>query len=558
MTLPDFIAQCCDATGYLELGKICALGNSCYDETRPMGAILWFGLPYRLGVSQNAIILVHVALLLASSCLSFFSTQKLIRLVHPLHNRGMQIIMGFACLVAHIVFLYPVIHTSLSDVPASLFALIAVWLLILNPQKSLLRILFLASAGLFLGLAAWIRAFFLYPVLVAVTAWFLFWLFNQERKYTDIVFLILFIPLAIQVIETKNQTGVFSYIDPKDSQHWSDIHLNSLAAGYDTILPNRPWFWKTQCEAPIIESLKTANISSLGCLLAARLNFYWGSYSPTGYFPGDATVVYDNLNFSQASLLSGMDGKWKNSNMAQRRHIESIKGEKRSVVQISKPDINSYGEMYQTFYFQKNSHCAASMELWSPRAPQIVTLTLRNHTTKELLSERRYVLASITSPPLYILPHPKTAIVDADINESGFYDVVIASKFYDKKSEEAQEAARHNTKISFLPFYVWEDRMWDTVFTEGAEAARIFSKSILLLNSMAFVGSLLLLVKLRNQLNLHMSITLIFLSTSFAEALLIIPEQRFVITPMIAIWVFFFTWVTIAVSEQMAKWGNKA
>lgn len=68
---------------------------------------------------------------------------------------------------------------------------------------------------------------------------------------------------------------------------------------------------------------------------------------------------------------------------------------------------------------------------------------------------------------------------------------------------------------------------------------RLWSPWILWANSLACIGALIFLVSLRKKMqHLHWLAPLLML-LSAGMALIIIPEQRFIVAPMIAIWFFF-------------------
>src|SRR5262249_42369096 len=65
----DLGQQCCDANDYLTIGRVCALRfEGCWDPLRPIGAGLYFSLPFRLGMAPRGVILFNVLMLLGAAC----------------------------------------------------------------------------------------------------------------------------------------------------------------------------------------------------------------------------------------------------------------------------------------------------------------------------------------------------------------------------------------------------------------------------------------------------------------------------------------------------------
>lgn len=279
--------QCCDGETYLRLGEACATQGICYDEQRPMGAVYWFSLPYRLGLDANALIVGHLLLVSVSIVLSILVTgQPLIR-----HQKspcryllwaGVIILSG----LIHLVFLYPLLRVSLSDLPAGMLALSGIWLLLLSSDDEKYRWMKLAGAGLCLGLAVWIRAFYLYPLLAGISVWIIVSCYRGSFKTCDYWLLLALLPIAIQYGATYNHTGSFSFIAPDRVNEGMNLHLNDPAVGYDIIIrPSEYWRWQSDCGEiqGLLTSIKSTDMRSLRCLIKGRFNFYFGSYSKTVY-----------------------------------------------------------------------------------------------------------------------------------------------------------------------------------------------------------------------------------------------------------------------------------
>jgi len=283
----SFAEQCCDADYYLHLGKMCAKYGECYENLRPMGSLYWFSLPHRLHLHASFLIYLHILLTFVSIWLSVKACSILAEKKSFSPERCWLWFIVPISIAVHALFLYPAFRHSLSDAPAALFALIAVWLLIISPSLYRWRFFVLVLAGFFLGLAVWIRAFYLYPVILVTFAWLLIWIYKKPFDLKWSGFFIVLAPVIFQTWNTYQHTSNVSYIADSYTQEWQNTHLNSTTIGYDTLLPapGVSYRWESNCHAPqgLLDAIKNRDLYSLLCTLGGRLNFYLGSYSHLTY-----------------------------------------------------------------------------------------------------------------------------------------------------------------------------------------------------------------------------------------------------------------------------------
>lgn len=276
-----FWPQCCDSEKYLQLGAECAQNfEQCYHELRPMGSVLWFSLPYRLGRAPEFLILAHLILLVISVCLSSIVCLQLLarRSDQPSIPKWLtRLVLIGGNLLIHVIVLLPVLFNSLSDAPAALCSLIAVWLLLLNGVlKPVYSPWIFALSGLLLGCSAWIRVFYLYPLVVALGVFLIYWLIARRNYYRELLVLTALIPLALQFVASYRMYGEVSYLSKEMTEVGSRLHLENRDRGYDTLLPAQGHFWPSDCG-------KTDSLGNSICLIADKFRFYFGSYSPKTY-----------------------------------------------------------------------------------------------------------------------------------------------------------------------------------------------------------------------------------------------------------------------------------
>lgn len=106
-----------------------------------------------------------------------------------------------------------------------------------------------ALAGFAFGLAVILRAFYLYPVII-IAVLFVAMLFVRNLHHyrsfkayrREVLGGMLFVllaatPILFQFSLTHHFTGTWSFIDNTKIQYWSNVHLTSTWAGYDTLVP---------------------------------------------------------------------------------------------------------------------------------------------------------------------------------------------------------------------------------------------------------------------------------------------------------------------------------
>jgi hypothetical protein len=272
--------QSADAVNYLQLGSACAKrATGCWDKLRPVGANLYFSLPFRLGLPPESIIILNLALVAGSIALADYVSQKL----GPL--RGWQRWCRLlAIVVPHLVFLWAPSWNSLSDVPATVFALASVQLMLLTRAKD--HFLCYLAIGISLGICLSLRAFFLYPALLAVASLLLVSASDLPRLLRRLVTLVIFIPITLQFWATYTHTSKLAFIDPKTEAWGRKVHFESTLAGYDTFLqqPVKSWDAK-ECfrnSRNFRDALDKRDLSAASCLLLRRQEFYFGTYTHGG------------------------------------------------------------------------------------------------------------------------------------------------------------------------------------------------------------------------------------------------------------------------------------
>jgi hypothetical protein len=116
-----FAPQCCDAFDYLTIGEQYATSKiGSWNSARPIGAQVYFSVPFRLGVPPELIVAQNLVLMALS-----------VTLVFLVLRRGMGSPAGripvapcwLASGLAHVLFMLAPARNALTDVPAASLAL---------------------------------------------------------------------------------------------------------------------------------------------------------------------------------------------------------------------------------------------------------------------------------------------------------------------------------------------------------------------------------------------------------------------------------------------------
>ena len=280
-----FSPQCCDAEHYLEIGKTCATALAdCWEPLRPIGAALYFSLPHRLGLPPEALIALNLLLVGASVALGWLALAAL----WPRSDRPTAVYRILALALVHAWFLWAGSWNALTDVPAAVLALLAIWLFILGVVQEGLG--YPIGAGVALGLATITRAFYLYPALLAAGGWLLVAVVRRQRRLAALLFLLgAMAPAVGQVALTHSRVGVWSFIDPGKTEWAKRLHFKSRFSGYDTVLLPAPPHPVRQdagsCfsrSSDVLDAIEKRDLTAVACVMLRRQYFHFGSYSRWG------------------------------------------------------------------------------------------------------------------------------------------------------------------------------------------------------------------------------------------------------------------------------------
>ncbi len=547
----DLLPQCCDAGSYMQFGQECAKDiHACYGDLRPIGDYLWFSLPLRLGMSSEGIIPIHMAIALWSVVFCTFVLKRfLVSQCGMTVNRYFYGLLFLSSAVVHAVFLCPTIFNTLSDPPSAVMLLTGLGLLVLSRihvGSQHVKTILLLFAGVFLGLSAWVRAFYLYPVLFCVLTYFCLWVFHKERQWKELLLLVAVLPVAIQFFVMHRVYGTFSYLRQDTQSEWMQVHLNAPFIGFDTVMPRNGYFWSPQhCESQvgIVNGLQQRDYKGVYCVISERMRFYLGTYNSKTYIYSDAKS-YLVRSFSES--IGDIKSDWFSQNLAWEGDVEmSPNGQKTAdKLTVISPKIGGSGDTVQWVMLPGGMPFTFSVWLWSPQ-PKTINLAIKLHDDDHSIAKQQFFLTTI--PTRY-------SITGATL-QTGLYDVDIGRTPY------PEDAITFGSEAGDY-FYAWGAQLergekataYDAAGKITPDSVRDWMPWLLALNILAVLIVIVMLVVRRDfWLKTKAGIAILALfSVVFAESVAIIPEQRFATGWMIALWLTAITTVFAFLSKKLS------
>ncbi len=495
-----------DAPDYLWQGEDCALKGECFNQLRPIISMLWFSLPHRLGLPSTAILALHALLLMASIALS---VKTIISLTggSPHSPRLQQALLAAASFCIHAIFLWPTFFHSLTDTPAALLTLCGLFLLArLQHSESRCRGFCYFAIGIMMGFAEGLRIFYLYPLLIFLLLYVVTSLLpKRKRDFQKLFLLSALLPVLAQNLATYTHSGEKSHL-PSSSQmaFWSNMHSNNTYSGYDTLNPERgyPWF-KSAC--PVTQGISVSwqkkDWQQLYCLMSGRMYFLLGSYSRHTYYevidiPLENGVMSDMLVFIDPA-------RWNNPH-------------------------SGGGNIFQVISESGHNHWQMSGDATFKQEAITIGLTSQsNDITSSLVMQIKSTDGHIVATKL--IPMTKTPVrhfLHANIPQAVKYVVSIGT---DKDHQGPAIFQMDDLKIT--PTEEEEE------FPVASNKIRTWSPALLTVHIAVVLILFCATLYAARKNNCWIAITA-FPSLILFQALVVIPEQRFIILTQIFMWSF--------------------
>jgi len=548
MSFLNIAQQCCDASGYVADGISCANEMKCFGELRPIGVYLWFAIPPKLGWPLESLIVINFVLVAISALLSVLALDKLLSPPGASMDYKRRVFMLLLSLAIHCVFLWPTMFNALSDPPANVFLLSGVWLLVLGHFSGRIGVKFLLflAVGLCLGFSAWLRAFYLYPVLVGIALYVLLWIISSNKKWVELLILVALLPIGTQYLVMFREYGTIGYIGAASDKKWSELHLNSTVTGYDTVLPRNGYAWQSQfCDAKlgILNGLAAGDYKGVACVIAGRMYLYFGTYESKTY------LCYGVKNKLVSPFSEDIGSpEWYSTAMTWQENTAIAPDGKKAAdkLTVDKPAPDGAGDVMQWVSLPGDTPHTFSVWLWSPVAKTINLYIMR---------QREALIVALKQVTLS--PVPKRYSVTGTTLTTEMYDIGIG------RSVSKDEKTTFGTELGDF-FHAWGaqlevgDQMTGYNGIEVAEpdSIRKWYPALLALNVVMLLSCFTIFI-LQRQFWLQERAGIAVLALFFvalAESVAIIPEQRFAIG-----WMIFFWLITCAsLSNSMLNFIAKS
>lgn len=525
-----FDSQCCDAHQYINLARACLAGE-CYDPVRPAGIQYWFSLPLRFDLPLEYIMVANWVLLLFSIVLAALAASTLLRNLNGSVGVRTKVLGLIVIAAVHLFFFWPFMHVLLADAPAGLMATIGIFSYLIGSNTVRWpAAAWLILGGIGLGMSAWMRSFYLYPVVIVLALHMLYWVFNQKRRSAELLLLAALIPILIQFNMTWQRYQEWSFIAPKDSVTWKAIHLSDSGIGYDTLLPFNPYRIFPKCEF-IPGGMKSAweykSLSTFWCYTSRRIAYYWGSDNRKAY-----VQMKNGTNlFAYGERMDTLP-IWSPVGVAVAADAELAPDGKKTAEKISflestSPDDEPHRRLKVGFMPTVVGPHTLSIWLWSPIAKELV-----------IRWEQAYTREQLKELTVKLTPEPVRYQLTADFPMEYFLLQIGSDGI--SSSEIGSAPGEY--------FYAWGLQlergavMTDYSFNDDPAQYRLWSPLLLICNLLAFALAMLLIFPIIKHKQMPVLMALLFFGLMFGEALLILPEQRFVIAANTIMWLL--AWIS--------------
>lgn len=525
--------QCCDADSYRQFGNECAVDGVCHGVLRPAGDYLWFSVPYRLGLPDEAFVVANFLMVALGVLLAYLALKKIASHIYgrPLEGWSAFFLLVM-CVCVHVVFLLPTIFHTLSDPPASMMFLSGIWLLILAHTASrgwVKAILYLLS-GVCLGCSAWLRAFSLYPVITAVSLYVFLWLFSKEKAFKELLILVALVPIGLQYAIMYKAYGEFSYLNKEETAGWSNLHLNQSYVGFDTIFPRNGQYWPSKycnTELGILNGLQVRDFKAVACVIGERLYFYLGSYEPETYI---FSSTKNQLVGLSSENIGSLRSDWFVQNLVWEGDVEISPNGQRTADRLTATETaqGGIGDVVQWIPLKANTTYTFSVWLWAPTS-KTINIALKYHWDDAPAVVRQF----------YLTDTPTRYAVTGTTRQAGLYDIDIGRTPYKENTISFGEAPGDF-------FYAWGSQLevgekmtsYEANEKVDPDSVRVWRPWLLAVNLVMLAVALIVLLKGRlfwfgNRVGVSISGALLVVA---AECIAIIPEQRFAITLMVFFW----------------------
>ncbi|HNI38177.1 MAG TPA: hypothetical protein PKZ68_07765, partial [Pseudomonadales bacterium] len=448
-------------------------------------------------------------------------------------NKVFFSLLLFISLAAHAFFLRPTVFNSLSDPPASVMLLLGIGCMVLSGiqgGQSVVRAGQIFFAGIFLGAAAWLRAFYLYPVLICVFVYLLLWIIGSNRQWKELLILAALLPIGIQFSVMYRAYGTIGYLQQDMQSSWTQTHLNAPFTGFDTVMPRNGHFWFPQhCEARvgILNGFAQHDYQSVACIIIERLRFYFGTYEIENYIFSDAKNYLVRQNTEN---IGDINAEWFSQNLRWEKDVADAPDGQKTADRLTvvTPAVGGAGDTVQWIELPAETTFTFSVWLWAPK-PKTINLLFGSHSDSAIATRRQFTLSSV----------PERYSITGETRKAGLYDVGIGrlSSLDDSISFGTEEGDA---------FYAWGAQLekgnvaaaYDGAAKISPESIRVWRPSLLVLNGLAL---LLFFIAIYQQRALWLKsragmAIISLLAVVLAVCVAIIPEQRFAVGLMEIIW----------------------
>lgn len=333
------------------------------------------------------------------------------------------------------------------------------------------------------------------------------------------------IPVLIQYTATYRTTGDISFLSRQQTEQWTALHLSDVSRGYDTLIPASGHRWGPACVTELgpLDSLKAGRVWDAACLYGGKVDFYLGSYAKDTY------ILHDYHGMLVLNEEIGHSGRWGVEQLTVELDAGpapdgSMTAER---LVVTNTDPQGAGSVFSWANNVTAGEYTFSVWLWSD-LPRTLRIGLYRPEDTHLFAAEEVTLS----------PEPRRYSVTARFEPRSPSELF---PLLGVKIGKIGDAPVTMGTVEGDWFYAWGSRLersphMKEFSTENPPPNRIWSRWLLGANVLSIIGGLLLLIRNRRRFGAEVWVLAVLPGLCFGQAIVIVPEQRFVIVVQVVAW----------------------
>jgi len=217
------------------------------------------------------------------------------------------------------------------------------------------------------------------------------------------------------------------------------------------------------------------------------------------------------------------------ANIEKEKFVDASRADANDILKVWKEDNGRDSELSYTVTLKEGITYFPSFQAWTNENHQVILFSIQPQGSDQNIYSTFKILSQ--EPQLFQL--------GISNHDAGEHDLVISFPFIDPSiNEDAQKIIAAGGKINHGIFFISDMKLAEA----DSKDQRYWFPSILFANLLAILLCVTLVYQKRHDWTSEHWMTFLLVLLCCAEALIITPEQRFVIAPMIFAWILCIGW----------------